>query len=376
MAELWQKMIHEIARPYARVKRIREAQDAAYFAVAQIQSSLNQFRQHYVRIVELDWITTSGDCYAASIDPFADEIGGSGRALHRCMSEFLAESRELIDRNLTRITAVGDSLRKLELLNAPLALASGQHNWLLHEILALLLPHKVCGFDKVRLGNDRDGGYVMLDDFVGTCAALSLGIGDDVSWDLAVANRILPVLQFDHAVRRPPIAHPRFAFFQEKVVPSEPALETECTIATILARYAAADEKDFILKMDIEGDEWDILRVIDPDTLGRFRQIICEFHELHRLRYPAERLRALQVFRKLSRSHCVVHVHGNNHRPIEVVGDISIPDVLEITWVRRKDYKLLPARTVFPTELDRPNNPYLPDHRLGTFEFHAARWLS
>lgn len=374
MTALWQKMIREIARPFARARRVQESREAAGRAINQLQSSLDQLRRHHASMIgELDRITAQSQTLsaddAALPGRIADEIGGSGSALHHDARNLLAESGQLFDRDHRRIAAIGDSLRELELLNAPLALASGQHNWLLHEVLALLLPHQAAGFDKVRLGNDRDGGYVMLDDFAGIAAALSLGIGDDVSWDLAVAERGLPVLQFDHAVRRVPLAHPRFAFLREKVVACAPTPKRTCTIETILARHGSSDNKDFILKMDIEGDEWEILRLIDPDILGRFRQIVCEFHDLNRLRYPVERVRALQVFRKLSRSHRVVHVHGNNHQPVEAVGDISIPDVIEITWARRRDYKLSPAHTVFPTDLDRPNNPQLPDHVLGTFEF-------
>src|SRR5262249_15949851 len=63
--------------------------------------------------------------------------------------------------------------------------------------LALLEPCSVEGIKKIRMGAEHDCGFVMLNDFAGISKALSLGIGWDVSWDLAVAERGIPVFQFD-----------------------------------------------------------------------------------------------------------------------------------------------------------------------------------
>jgi hypothetical protein len=74
-------------------------------------------------------------------------------------------------------------------------------------------PHDIPGFAK-----RRAGGYVMLDDFDGVQAALSLGIGPEVSWDLDVARRGSRVLQFDHTVESSPQPHPHFVFSGLRVV--------------------------------------------------------------------------------------------------------------------------------------------------------------
>jgi hypothetical protein len=72
------------------------------------------------------------------------------------------------------------------------------------SVLRPLRPHRVDGLDKVRLGRFFDGGYVMLDAFDGVLAAYSLGINDDVSWDLDMAARGVPVFQYDHTIEAPP----------------------------------------------------------------------------------------------------------------------------------------------------------------------------
>ena len=85
------------------------------------------------------------------------------------------------------------------------------------SLTELMIPCKAEGFGKVRLGNAHDGGYVCLDDFQGIEAALSLGISDDVSWDIEVADKSIPVYQYDHSVDGPPVSHPGFLFHKNRI---------------------------------------------------------------------------------------------------------------------------------------------------------------
>ena len=39
-----------------------------------------------------------------------------------------------------------------------------------------------------------------------------------------------------------------------------------------------------ILKMDVEGAEWDFLDTVDTKTLKQFDQIVFEYHELNRIK--------------------------------------------------------------------------------------------
>src|SRR5476651_2191886 len=74
------------------------------------------------------------------------------------------------------------------------------------KLLRLLAPERAEGVAKIRVGGRHDGGYVMLDDFRGIEGAYSLGIGPDVGWDLALAERGVPVWQYDPTVSGPPVS--------------------------------------------------------------------------------------------------------------------------------------------------------------------------
>ena len=119
----------------------------------------------------------------------------------------------------------------------------------------------------------------------------------------------------------------------------------------------------------VEGAEWDVFDHASADTLGRFKQVICEFHGLTQLRDSRWSERAERVLLKLSSTHPPVHVHGNNFGAFNVVEGVPIPDVLEVTYARRSAYSFEPSKECFPTELDRPNCPDLADIYLGGFKF-------
>jgi hypothetical protein len=234
--------------------------------------------------------------------------------------------------------------------------------------LRLLRPHDVLGYDKQRIGGGRDGGYVMLDDFGPVRHAISLGIGLDVSWDVAMATRDIQVVQYDPSVSASPQAHERFVFHRRRVVE---AIETpeDITLAQIMTSNGLAADSEIVAKIDIEGAEWGILARTDPNVLARVRQLAIEFHWVRNFSDEHWRTTAVAALHNLVAAHCCIHVHGANWAPFVVVGGVPFPEVFEATFVRRDDHRLVPCDGVFPSELDRPCNPKKPDLFLGRWSY-------
>jgi hypothetical protein len=236
------------------------------------------------------------------------------------------------------------------------------------EFLRLLRPHQAEGVRKRRFGMDADGGYVMLDDLGGVRTAISLGIGDEISWDLDLARRGLRVVQFDHTVKGPPHDHPNFVFTRARVV-ARSQVPGDITLAEILAQHCVADETSVIAKIDIEGAEWEVLAQTNSASLSRMNQMVIEFHGVRNFIDPEWRATALEALAKLVATHVCVHVHGNNWGPFTVIGGIAFPAGFEASFARRDTYTLRPSTEVFPTELDRPCNPKAPDLYLGGWHY-------
>ena len=234
-------------------------------------------------------------------------------------------------------------------------------------LLRLLRPVKIDEFDKIRVGSEFDGGYIQLDDYKRLSLALSLGIGNNDDWDLATASKGVPVKQFDYAIDRAPSNHSLLEFKCKKIsgIKSSDAV----TLPELVAQHADRDHPNIILKIDIEGEEWDVFDHVDNTTLARIAQIVCEFHYLHKLHDPQFYDTALRVFKKLHDLFVVFHVHANNFGSIVNIGNVAIPQTLEISFANRSCYSFKDTHESFPTAIDRPNNPHVADIYLGYFYF-------
>ncbi len=235
------------------------------------------------------------------------------------------------------------------------------------ELLSLMKPYRAVGVDKKRIGSSRDGGYVMLNDFDPVKGACSFGIGHDDSWDMEMARIGLPILQFDHTLDSSPHRHPLFHFHKIRIgKESRPSARME-SIASILNSHYSS-EKELILKIDIESDEWEVIADVDPEILKSFRQITIEFHNFSAVADNAWRQKARQALIHLTRYHLPVHVHGNCISPLVICRDIEIPDALELTFARQDSYQLVSTDEAFPSPYDKSNHFLLSDVKLDIFQ--------
>lgn len=227
-------------------------------------------------------------------------------------------------------------------------------NRYVRDVFELLEPQELISNDYIRMGNDNDGGYVMVDDFSAP-VAYSFGINDDTSWDEAVRLRGPQVLMFDHTVDNP---HKDF---------SKRKLEASGinSLRSILIENGHLDYDNLIMKMDIECDEWEVFAQIESETLRVFEQIIVEFHDLEKV--DINYLTMMTALTKLREQFVPVHVHANNFVNFVIVDGIAVPPVLEVTYCRNKPVKS--NTRIFPTSFDQPNNKNKTDLFLGTFQW-------
>ena len=238
------------------------------------------------------------------------------------------------------------------------------------EILRMLSPSRAAGVEKVRIGrNHGDGGYVMLNDFSNITAAYSLGIKDDVTWDLDVAGKGIPIYQYDHTIDALPCEHHMFHWSKIGIGDSDPNIPLVPLHELMTRNGHGADCGDLLLKCDIEGHEWRMLATMPSNMLGKFRQIVIECHGFSHVNQPDYAAIVAEGVRAMTLRHKVVHVHANNNSAYAIVGGVPVPTTLEFTLARIDAYDLSPSDEVFPTALDRPCSPHRVDYSLGRFVF-------
>jgi hypothetical protein len=232
------------------------------------------------------------------------------------------------------------------------------------DVLGLLTPQDVVSHKKCRIGGWHDGGYVMFEDFESKGPVYSFGIGGNVAFDEDLADRGHQVYMFDHLTTDLPKEHLNFHYSQ-RGISSYAGEEKDCfTLGFFLSENGHSDRSDMILKMDIEGPEWDILSTISSDELTKFRQIVLEVHWLLKLDQPEFRSKVQKSLEALNRDFVLGHVHANNYVPLGFVGGHPCVDVIELSYIRSDIAETKTSTTIYPNILDASNLPTRPDHVL------------
>jgi hypothetical protein len=237
------------------------------------------------------------------------------------------------------------------------------------RVLSLLSPQRVKGQRKTRVGADFDGGYVVLNNLSKTKICYSLGIGTNINFDIFMAKLGATVYMYDHTIDGLPSQHKNFRFFKTGIAPRDDWGPSFKRLDTIVSMNGHFLERNMFLKMDIEGNEWNCFDSIPSRTVGQFDQIVCEFHNFEKFTTPEFSEQATRVFEKLHQTHRVIHVHGNNNLPFAELWGVPVPRVFELTFANVQNYQFEPSSEIFPTALDQPCHPLLPDLFLGPFQF-------
>jgi hypothetical protein len=231
---------------------------------------------------------------------------------------------------------------------------------LLAQLLASLRPVRT-NHDLIRIGGQRDGGYLVPNDLEQIGACFSPGVDKVADFELDLANRGIHCFLADHSVDVPPIHHDLFDFEKKYLGSTEDSVHT--TLDSWVARKAPG-QTDFILQMDIEGAEYGVILDTSSETLRKFRILVIEFHELDAIRDKFGFRLANLTFHKILKDFEVVHIHPNNYRKPIVYKDYQIPPALEFTFLR-KDRITMRRRTFdFPHALDRTNCAHKEDFSL------------
>ena len=213
--------------------------------------------------------------------------------------------------------------------------------------------------NKIRLGSFMDGGYVIADNVGQYDCYISCGIGTEEAFSTEFVQKytIKESYAFDGSLTQPwRDPTPGIQFVPKNIGTVNNDKMTD--LVDILSKHS-----DVFLKMDIEGHEFAWIKHVPIDLMNNIKQITMEFHGIHDDSWDVPYKVKRECFEKLSRTHYIVHAHGNNWASLTN----RIPDVIELTFVRRDVFSTQPAwnTTKLPLKyIDRPNNPGAEDYFL------------
>ena len=212
-----------------------------------------------------------------------------------------------------------------------------------------------------RVGSNHDGGYILINDWGKTDFLISMGIADNIEFEKELIPELAGGHLYDCSISVLPEDVNGSIFFQERI--GGPGYTTMLNCLERLDKYS-----DLLLKMDIEGSEYETLDSLGPDIFGKFRQIVIEFHFLENIVEDAFFERLLRILEQLNKTHFVLNAHPNNFGDVFLIENLLLPSIMEITLLRRTNYLVddtfaSECETVLD-KLNAPCNPKLPDIHL------------
>lgn len=228
-------------------------------------------------------------------------------------------------------------------------------------LLEELQPVTLSNCELARVGNPNDGGYLMCRNLLdGVETAYSYGIGLEDSWGCEVSSTYrVPVHQYDcfspRAVR---CARGDLKLNAECVGPAPAVIDGRPfdTVANQIARNGDVGRK-MVVKMDVEGAEWESVLATPDDTLAGIDQMAMELHGIDE---PG----MLEGLRKLKEHFHLVSVHFNNQACTNAAAPLPGSAFQVLLVNKRIGTPGPPAGGVRPESLLAPDDPTLPDCQL------------
>ncbi len=228
--------------------------------------------------------------------------------------------------------------------------------------LAALAPVTLKNCSLKRLGSTYDGGYLICDNLSeGVQSAYSYGVGPNDEFGCDVSRRYrVPVHEYDcFDPARPTCDGGVFAFNNECLAPRAMRDQDRRLFDTLESQIARNGDagKRLLVKIDIEGAEWESLLATPDSVLERIDQIPMELHVPNGVT-----ARHMQVIEKLKRRFYVANLHFNNHVCISTMPPLR-SWAFQVLLVNKRLAVLDPSAPVpaAMNPLNAPDNPDVPD---------------
>jgi hypothetical protein len=205
----------------------------------------------------------------------------------------------------------------------------------------------------IRIGSKYDGGYALAK-YNKNNILISGGISNNSDFESSICSRIFYGYLFDHTIKILNLSINNYAFYRKKIVVTK-GDQYGVNLNDFISQI---DSKSLILKLDIEGDEWNILSQFSTNNLLKCEQIVVEFHNVLEIYNTKKFDLYIKVLTKIRKNHKVINVNVNNYGASSMLFGEKISDVYEISFLRNDLYAKMPKAKI--NMLTSKNNPTYP----------------
>ena len=209
----------------------------------------------------------------------------------------------------------------------------------INDFYSLLKPIKLEDYELKRFGNQSgDGGYILPNDFKNIKYLFSLGVGNQFGFEKDMNDRNIDCFLADWSVENNNFEKLGLNFDKKfiKAYNSKNSLRFEDWKNKCLA---PDKDGEFILQIDIEGDEYQVLLTIDNETFYRTKYLVIEYHFLTRIFDLKISNLIISALKRVSENFYPIHLNINNTSSILRNSNLNIPHCLEVSYINKKYVK-------------------------------------
>jgi len=220
-------------------------------------------------------------------------------------------------------------------------------------------PFRSNRYNLLRVGPRKDGGYIIDRRVIKRSkTVIACGLNDDWEFEknYLKMNPESKIIAYDHTVNKK-FWKKRFKkdfialillkkitinkildvfkyidykfFFKRNIHISKKVVLNKKSVNEISIKEILDKKKNVILKIDIEGDEYKILNVINKEQ-SKINLLLVEFHNI------SKNMQKIKNFLNKSKFK-IIHLHGNNYGGVDKFNN---PTVIEVTLINSKKFSV------------------------------------
>lgn len=206
----------------------------------------------------------------------------------------------------------------------------------------------------IRIGENNDGGYLIPDILNEIKYCFSAGVGHTNKFESDLKRFEVKSFLADYSIEKNIRDINKFDFLKKFIASHDD--ETSKNINSwIIEKISKKELNETILKLDVEGSEYEILSSLDETMLREIKILIIEFHSLEMIGDENTNKILTSILKKLSKYFYVAHIHPNNCCGIHDVSKFKVPSVLEVTYINKKNAEKKDGVCIIPNKLDAKN---------------------
>ena len=235
--------------------------------------------------------------------------------------------------------------------------APGRAEMIRRELFTEFQPVRITNCELQRFGESNDGGYPLCANLLSAVkAGYSYGIAGYDGWGCEISRRLrIPVHQYDCFDLHAPSCPGGQTVFHGECIGTAKATQDGRPFDTLTSQFARNGHAStsLVMKIDVEGAEWDAFLFAPDGTLDEIDQLDVEFHNVNDAKY-------VETIRRLKQFFYVAHIHFNNFScepSLAPFPSWAFEVLLVSKRIAMTDGSAAPAAT----QVDAPNNPTVAD---------------